>query len=64
MRALFKDIKGLVGCYENSPNFVAGENMKNFPDEKRKDVIKWSTSGVKKYSDFLNKNETIDLFFL
>jgi imidazolonepropionase len=31
MRALFKDIKGLVGCYENSPNFVAGENMKNFP---------------------------------
>ena len=31
MRALFKDIKGLVGCYENPPNYVAGDDMKNFP---------------------------------
>jgi len=31
MRALFKDIKGLVGYYENPPNFVAGEEMKQFP---------------------------------
>jgi imidazolonepropionase len=31
MRALFKDIKGLVGAYRNAPDFVAGEEMKNFP---------------------------------
>jgi imidazolonepropionase len=31
MRALFKDIKGLVGCYKNPPHFVAGDNMKHFP---------------------------------
>ena len=31
MRALFKDIKGLVGCYEKSPSFVAGNDMRKFP---------------------------------
>jgi len=31
MRALFKDIKGLVGAYKNAPDFVAGAEMKNFP---------------------------------
>ncbi|HHZ97914.1 MAG TPA: imidazolonepropionase [Flavobacteriales bacterium] len=31
MRALFKDIKGLVGYYEKSPRFIAGDEMKQFP---------------------------------
>lgn len=31
MQTLFKDIKGLVGCYEISPPYLAGADMKQFP---------------------------------
>ena len=30
MQTLFKDIKGLVGCYDNSPPFLAGDEMRQF----------------------------------
>ena len=31
MQTLFKDIKGLVGCYDISPPYLAGEDMRQFP---------------------------------
>ena len=31
MRRLFKNIKGLVGCYETPPKWLAGESMSDFP---------------------------------
>ena len=31
MRRLFKNIKGLVGCYEAPPEWLAGQSMSEFP---------------------------------
>ena len=31
MQTLLKDIKGLVGAFKNSPKFVAGSQMREFP---------------------------------
>jgi imidazolonepropionase len=53
MQTLFKDIKGLVGCYDNSPPFLAGDEMRQFP------VLEnaWMTVEGKKITGFGSMSE-------
>jgi len=48
MQTLFKDIKGLVGCYEISPSYLAGAEMRQFPVQDNA----WMTVEGKKITGF------------